>query len=68
MLFSKEHREAVKTENPGKSSFEVNSSLTFLSATELTFGGIGKKLGEMWRGLTQEEKDKYMKPPAATED
>eukprot|EP00527_Entomoneis_sp_CCMP2396_P009831 CAMPEP_0198137994 /NCGR_PEP_ID=MMETSP1443-20131203/1422_1 /TAXON_ID=186043 /ORGANISM="Entomoneis sp., Strain CCMP2396" /LENGTH=75 /DNA_ID=CAMNT_0043799603 /DNA_START=145 /DNA_END=372 /DNA_ORIENTATION=- len=26
---------------------------------ELTFGGIGKKLGELWRALTDEEKEKY---------
>jgi hypothetical protein len=23
---------------------------------ELTFGGVGKKLGEMWRGLSDKEK------------
>jgi len=26
---------------------------------ELTFGGIGKKLGEMWRALTDKEKEEY---------
>ena len=42
MLFSQEHREKVKKENP-----------------DLTFGGIGKKLGEMWRGLSDKEKEEY---------
>ena len=27
----------------------------------LTFGGVGKKLGEMWRGLSEAEKKKYSK-------
>ncbi|KAJ8606652.1 hypothetical protein CTAYLR_009605 [Chrysophaeum taylorii] len=45
MLFSKEHRETVKAENP-----------------DLTFGGIGKELGKMWRALSPEEKEQYMKP------
>jgi hypothetical protein len=26
---------------------------------ELTFGGVGKKLGEMWRGLSDKEKEEY---------
>lgn len=26
---------------------------------EITFGGIGKKLGEMWRALTDKEKQAY---------
>eukprot|EP00629_Pelagomonadales_sp_RCC1024_P011692 CAMPEP_0119266672 /NCGR_PEP_ID=MMETSP1329-20130426/5084_1 /TAXON_ID=114041 /ORGANISM="Genus nov. species nov., Strain RCC1024" /LENGTH=65 /DNA_ID=CAMNT_0007266561 /DNA_START=55 /DNA_END=252 /DNA_ORIENTATION=+ len=26
---------------------------------DLTFGGIGKKLGEMWRGLSDDEKAAY---------
>jgi len=42
MLFSKEHREKVKEENPG-----------------IAFGQIGKKLGEMWRGLSDAEKQAY---------
>jgi len=42
MLFSKEHRQKVKDENP-----------------DITFGGVGKKLGEMWRALTEEEKKGY---------
>eukprot|EP00526_Cylindrotheca_closterium_P028275 CAMPEP_0113638338 /NCGR_PEP_ID=MMETSP0017_2-20120614/20077_1 /TAXON_ID=2856 /ORGANISM="Cylindrotheca closterium" /LENGTH=76 /DNA_ID=CAMNT_0000549427 /DNA_START=88 /DNA_END=318 /DNA_ORIENTATION=- /assembly_acc=CAM_ASM_000147 len=29
---------------------------------ELTFGGIGKKLGEMWRALTDKEKESYKTP------
>ncbi len=27
----------------------------------LTFGETGKKLGEMWRGLSEKEKAKYKK-------
>jgi len=42
MLFSQEHREKVKKDNP-----------------DLTFGGIGKKLGEMWRALGDPEKEAY---------
>eukprot|EP00428_Durinskia_dybowskii_P022208 CAMPEP_0170201124 /NCGR_PEP_ID=MMETSP0116_2-20130129/10_1 /TAXON_ID=400756 /ORGANISM="Durinskia baltica, Strain CSIRO CS-38" /LENGTH=73 /DNA_ID=CAMNT_0010451323 /DNA_START=104 /DNA_END=325 /DNA_ORIENTATION=- len=42
MLFSKEHREKVKTDNP-----------------DLSFGGVGKKLGEMWRALSDKEKEEY---------
>ena len=42
MLFSKEHREKVKTESP-----------------DMSFGQIGKRLGEMWRELTDEEKQSY---------
>lgn len=42
MLFSKEHREKVKADNP-----------------DLTFGGVGKKLGEMWRGLEEGTKAAY---------
>jgi hypothetical protein len=26
---------------------------------DLTFGGIGKKLGELWRALTDKEKEDY---------
>eukprot|EP00523_Entomoneis_sp_CCMP467_P002890 CAMPEP_0168744866 /NCGR_PEP_ID=MMETSP0724-20121128/14316_1 /TAXON_ID=265536 /ORGANISM="Amphiprora sp., Strain CCMP467" /LENGTH=77 /DNA_ID=CAMNT_0008792547 /DNA_START=73 /DNA_END=306 /DNA_ORIENTATION=- len=26
---------------------------------DLSFGGIGKKLGEMWRALTDDEKEAY---------
>ena len=26
---------------------------------ELTFGGIGKKLGEMWRALSEKEKQAF---------
>lgn len=26
---------------------------------ELTFGGIGKKMGEMWRALSEKEKQAY---------
>ena len=29
------------------------------SNPDLTFGGIGKKLGEMWRALSDAEKEKY---------
>lgn len=42
MLFSKEHREKVKADDP-----------------DLSFGQIGKKLGEMWRALTDDEKEAY---------
>ena len=28
---------------------------------DLTFGGIGKRLGELWRGLSDAEKAKYNK-------
>ena len=42
MLFSKEHREKVKADQP-----------------DLSFGQIGKKLGEMWRELTDDEKTAY---------
>ena len=28
---------------------------------DLTFGGVGRKLGEMWRELGEEEKKKYVK-------
>ena len=28
---------------------------------DLTFGGIGKRLGELWRGLSDGEKAKYAK-------
>eukprot|EP00538_Stauroneis_constricta_P005858 CAMPEP_0119563466 /NCGR_PEP_ID=MMETSP1352-20130426/23495_1 /TAXON_ID=265584 /ORGANISM="Stauroneis constricta, Strain CCMP1120" /LENGTH=74 /DNA_ID=CAMNT_0007612067 /DNA_START=150 /DNA_END=374 /DNA_ORIENTATION=- len=42
MLFSKEHRQKVKDDNP-----------------DITFGGVGKKLGEMWRALTDKEKEEY---------
>jgi len=28
---------------------------------DITFGGIGKKLGEMWRALSDKEKAKYKK-------
>jgi len=42
MLFSKEHREKVKEDNP-----------------EITFGQIGKKLGAMWRELSDDEKQAY---------
>ena len=44
MLFSKEHRQEVKDENP-----------------DISFGQIGKKLGEMWRALSDEEKEAYKK-------
>jgi hypothetical protein len=26
---------------------------------DLTFGGVGKKLGEMWRALSDKEKEAY---------
>ena len=26
---------------------------------DLTFGGVGKKLGELWRALTDEEKQEF---------
>lgn len=26
---------------------------------EMTFGGLGKKLGEMWRALSDKEKEEY---------
>ncbi len=26
---------------------------------DLTFGGVGKKLGEMWRALSDKEKEEY---------
>lgn len=26
---------------------------------EITFGGVGKKLGEMWRALSDKEKEEY---------
>jgi hypothetical protein len=26
---------------------------------EITFGGVGKKLGEMWRALSDDEKQAY---------
>ena len=29
---------------------------------DLTFGGIGKKLGELWRELDPDEKEKYTNP------
>ena len=29
---------------------------------DLTFGGIGKKLGELWRELDDEAKEKYKEP------
>ena len=29
---------------------------------DLTFGGIGKKLGELWRELDADEKEKYTNP------
>jgi hypothetical protein len=45
MLFSKEHREKVKKENP-----------------DLSFGGVGKKLGEMWRALSDDKKEEYKNP------
>lgn len=45
MLFSQEHREKVKKENP-----------------EFKFGAIGKKLGEMWRALSDEKKEEYKNP------
>ena len=32
---------------------------------DLTFGGIGKKLGEMWRALSEEEKASYKTATAA---
>ena len=36
----------------------------FTPRADLTFGGISEKLGEMWRGLTPEDKEKYMNPTA----
>jgi hypothetical protein len=33
---------------------------------ELTFGGIGKKLGEMWRALDDKTKESYKSGKAAT--
>jgi hypothetical protein len=35
---------------------------------DLTFGGIGKKLGEMWRALTDKEKESYKTAPAVVKD
>ena len=29
---------------------------------DITFGGIGKKLGEMWRALSDKEKESYKTP------
>lgn len=29
---------------------------------DITFGQIGKKLGEMWRALSDKEKEKYKNP------
>jgi len=29
---------------------------------DISFGQIGKKLGEMWRALNDEEKEKYKNP------
>ena len=29
---------------------------------DLTFGGIGKRLGEIWRGLSDAEKARYLNP------
>ena len=29
---------------------------------DITFGQIGKKLGEMWRALSDAEKEKYKNP------
>jgi hypothetical protein len=26
---------------------------------EISFGGVGKKLGEMWRALSDKEKEEY---------
>ena len=34
---------------------------------DLTFGGIGKKLGELWRELDADEKERYTNPPADEE-
>ena len=32
---------------------------------DITFGGVGKKLGEMWRALSDEEKAAYKPAPIA---
>lgn len=32
---------------------------------ELTFGEMGKKMGELWKGLSDKEKEKYNKQAAA---
>uniref|UniRef100_A0A6B2LIQ4 HMG box domain-containing protein n=1 Tax=Arcella intermedia TaxID=1963864 RepID=A0A6B2LIQ4_9EUKA len=45
MLFQKERRAEIKSQNPN-----------LKAVTE-----IAKKLGEMWRGMTEEEKKKYTK-------
>lgn len=34
---------------------------------DLTFGGIGKKLGELWRELDADEKEAYKTPKPAEE-
>lgn len=44
MLYCKEHRETVKSNNP-----------------EVTFGGMGKLLGQQWGALDEEQKKKYTK-------
>ncbi|CAO3642016.1 unnamed protein product [Cunninghamella blakesleeana] len=44
MIFSKENRERIKSENP-----------------DATFGQIGKLLGEAWKNLDDEGKQKYNK-------
>ena len=44
MLFSNEHRNKVKTENPS-----------------LSFGEIGRKVGEAWKALTDKQKQPYIK-------
>ena len=31
---------------------------------DITFGGVGKKLGEMWRALSDKEKEAYKKGKA----
>lgn len=48
MLFSNEHRNKIKADNP-----------------EATFGEIGRKVGEAWKGLSDKQKQTYLKKAEA---
>lgn len=65
MLFSKLNRKKVKADNPGRLQLSRPPEMIFrlcVFRTDISFGGIGKKLGEMWREMAEDEKEKYNKP------